>query len=407
MRSNPERAAWTVLLASFAVFCLLVSGIPLGIRAYLRNARTQEDATMQVIEGTVLVQQRNGSNPIGVTSSSQGWALSRGDQVITDSASWATLDLFDRSNVILYSNTQAELVSSSAPRFRASKEANETVLSLTGGLMRVGVALPAGRTTDVRVLTPHAEIGFGEGSYRIEVDNEGTQLTVVRGEALVGQAGAQVNIPQGTRTRIDLSGAPSELVPAERNLIVNGDFQQPLSSGWTTSTVVYDRSIASPKVEVVDRGGRNAVHLVRREPDDGNHTEVAIRQPLDLDVRDFTRLVLSFDVLLSFQSLSGGGQLSSEYPIQVLINYKDRYGNDNFWTHGFYYQNQTGYVIASDPWGQPFGEQIPPGVWYPYESANLLELLGESGPAHLTRITIYASGWNYEGYVSEIRLIAE
>jgi len=407
MRSNPERAAWTVLLASFAAFCLLVSGIPLGIRAYLRNARTQEDATMQVIEGTVLVQQRNGSNPIGVTSSSQGWALSRGDQVITDNASWATLDLFDRSNVILYSNTQVELVSSSTPRFRASKESSETVLSLTGGLMRVGVALPVGRATGVRVLTPHAEIAFGEGSYRIEVDNEGTQLTVVRGEALVGQTGAQVNIPQGTRTLIDLSGAPSELVPAERNLIVNGDFQQALPSGWITSTVVYDRAIAPPKVEVVDRGGRNAAHLVRREPDDGNHTEVAIEQRLDLDVRDFTRLVLSCDVLLSFQSLSGGGQLSSEYPIQVRIDYKDRYGNDNFWTHGFFYQNQAGYVLASDPWGQPFGEQIPPGVWYPYESANLLELLGESGPAHLTGIKVYASGWNYEGYVSEIRLIAE
>ena len=407
MRSNPERAAWTVLLASFAVFCLLVSGVPLGIRAYLRNARTQEDATMRVIEGTVLVQQRNGPNPIGVTSSSQGWALSRGDQVITDSASWATLDLFDRSNVILYSNTQAELVSSSTPRFRAGQESNETVLSLTGGLMRVGVALPAGRATVVRVLTPHAEIAFGEGSYRIEVDNEGSQLTVVRGEAQVGHAGAQVNIPQGTRTRIDLSGAPSELEPAERNLIVNGDFQQPLPSGWITSTVVYDRAIAPPKIEVVDRGGRNAAHLVRREPDDGNHTEVAIEQRLDLDVRDFTRLVLSCDVLLSFQSLSGGGQLSSEYPIQVRIDYKDRYGNDNFWTHGFFYQNQAGYVIASDPWGQPFGEQVPPGVWYPYESANLLELLGDSGPAHLTGIKVYASGWNYEGYVSEIRLIAE
>jgi hypothetical protein len=171
--------------------------------------------------------------------------------------------------------------------------------------------------------------------------------------------------------------------------------------------VVDDRAIQPPKVEVVERGGREAVRFVRRESDNGNHTEAAIEQRLDLDVRDFTRLVLSLDVMLSFQSLSGGGQLSSEYPIQVRLDYKDRYGNDKFWTHGFYRQNEAGYPIALDPWGQPFGEQILPSVWYPYESGNLLELLGDAGPAHLTGLKIYASGWNYEGFVSEVQLIAE
>jgi len=407
MRKNPERAAWTILGASFAVFCLLVSGIPLATRAYVLNSTTDEKARMQVIEGTVLVHKPDGNAPIGVTASAQGWELSAGDEVITDDSSWATLDLLDRSSVILYSNTRATLVDSHAPRFSASKAPNKIILNLTGGLMRVGVALPGKRSTDFRVLTPHTDIILGEGSYRIEVVNDGTQLTVVRGEALVGRDGAQQAVPQGTRTWVDLTRVAGEPVPAERNLIVNGDFQLPLATGWMTSTVVYDRAIQPPKVEVVESGGREAVRLVRRESDNGKHTEVAIEQRLDLDVRDFTRLVLSLDVMLSFQSLSGGGQLSSEYPIQVRLDYKDRYGNDKFWTHGFYYQNEAGYPIAPDPWGTPFGEQIPHSVWYPYESGNLLELLGDAGPAHLTALKIYASGWNYEGLVSEIQLIAE
>lgn len=407
MRSNPERTAWTVLLAAFATFCLLVSGIPLGIRAYLRNARTEEGASMQVIAGTVLVQQRDAAAPIGVTSSSSGWELSQGDQVITDGTSWATIDLFDRSNIILYGDTQATLARSTAPRFRASKHPNEIVLSLTGGLMRVGVALPADRATDLLVLTPHTEIVLEEGSYRIQVTNEGTRLTVVRGEALAGRAGAQVAVPQGTRTQIGLTGIPTEPGPAELNLVENGDFQQPLSSEWTTGTVPTDPSIALGKVEIVDHGGRSTAHFVRRAPDEGNHTEVSMEQGLNLDVRDFTRLVLSFDVLLAYQSLSGGGQVSSEFPIQVLVKYKDRWGNSNFWTRGFYYQNRDNYRILPDAWGQPIGEQVPEGVWYPYESANLLELLGDSGPAYLTAIKIYASGWNYESYISEVRLIAE
>lgn len=407
MRKSPERTAWTVLIASFAVFCLLVSGIPLGIRAYLRNARTQQDALMKVIEGTVLVQQRNGPAPIGVTASASAWELSRGDKVVTDGSSWATLDLFDRSNVILYGNTGVELISSNAPRFRAGRRPNEIVLGLTGGLMRVGVALPGERATELRVHTPHAEISLVEGSYRIEVYNDGTELTVVRGEALVGLGADGVTVPQGTRTRIDLSGVPGEPGPAERNLILNGDFRDPLPPAWTAKPDTFGSPIAPPKVDVVQLGGRSAAHLLRREPDDGTHTEVSIEQALNLDVRDYSRLVLSFDVLLSFQSLSGGGQLSSEFPIQVRIDYKDRYGNDNFWTRGFYYRNEDGYRIVPDAWGQPIGTQIPQGVWYPYETENLLEMLGESGPAYLTRIKIYAGGWNYEGYVSEVRLIAE
>jgi hypothetical protein len=407
MRNNPERRAWTILGASFALFCLLITGIPLATRAYLLNSTTDEEARMQVIEGTVLVQDPNGSAPIGVTASAQGWELSPGDQVITDSSSWAALDLFDRSSAILYSNTQATLADSHSPRFGVSKEPNKIVLYLTGGLMRVGVALPGERSTEFWVRTPHTDITLDEGSYRIEVDNEGTQLTVVRGEALAGRDGAQTSVPQGARTWVDLAGVASSPVPAERNLITNGDFQQPLATGWTTSTVVYDPTIPPPSVEVVESADRNAVRLLRRESDDGKHTEVAIEQALDVDARDFTRLVLSLDVMLNFQSLSGGGQLSSEYPLQVRLDYKDRWGNDQFWTHGFYYQNEAGYPIAQDAWGQPLGEQIPPAVWYPYESGNLLEVLGDNGPAHLTGLKIYASGWNYESLVSEVQLIVE
>ncbi|MGD2207755.1 MAG: hypothetical protein PVH17_13350, partial [Anaerolineae bacterium] len=116
---------------------------------------------------------------------------------------------------------------------------------------------------------------------------------------------------------------------------------------------------------------------------------------------------VSLDIKLNFQNLSGGGLLSSEFPVIIRLDYKDRWGNDQFWTHGFYYQNQAGYPIASDPWGRPSGEKIPQGVWYPYESSNLLELLGDNRPAHMTGLTVYASGWNYDSLVSEIQLIVE
>ena len=106
-------------------------------------------------------------------------------------------------------------------------------------------------------------------------------------------------------------------------------------------------------------------------------------------------------------SVSLSAHSPAEFPIIVRLDYKDRWGNDQFWTHGFYYQNWAGYPIAEDSWGRPAGEQVPRGVWYPFESGNLLELLGESGPVHVTGLTVYSSGWNYDSLVSEIQVIVE
>ncbi len=404
MHRRPERVAWTVLWAAFIFFCIIVTGIPLGIRHYLLNATVEQDTQLQRIEGTILVQEAEGNKPTGVTASA---LLAPGDEVILDATSRGTLEFFDRSHITLYSNTNLELGQVEAPRFDVSARPNSIALRLKAGLVRIGVALPGERATDFRVITPHASLSLDEGSYRIEVTNQTTQITVVRGQASVDSESSVSLLSQGTRTRIDLSGVPADPLPAAENLIQNGDFQEPLSTGWLTSTVVLTSAVQPPLVEVVDVGGRRAARLAQLVAEDGNHTEVAIQQRLDQDVRDFDRLEVSADIRLDFQSLSGGGLLSSEFPIILRLDYKDLWGSDKFWTHGFYYQNAANYPIATDPWGRPTGEQVLQGVWYPYESGNLIDLLGENMPARVTGLTVYASGWKYEGLISEIHLVVE
>ena len=404
MRKNPERLAWTILTVAFVTFCILAVGIPFGIRSYLLNAADDQDAVLRVIEGTVLVQETSKS---GLSAVTQGAILLPGDEVQTDNSSWATIDLCERSHLTLYSNTNVKLEESQTPRFGLSDSPNQIKLNVSGGLVRVGVALPAERATRFEVVTPHTVLLLDEGSYRIEVTNEGTQITIARGQAMVRGDGIRMLVPQGLRTFVDLDGEPAAPLPAARNLIENGDFQQLLETAWLTNTLVLDPEVEPPALQVAEDGGRSAARLVQLEAADGDHTEVSLRQDLDQDVRDFVRLEVSLDVKLELQSLSGGGLLSSEFPIIVRLDYKDRWGNDQFWTHGFYYQNRAGYPIAEDSWGRPAGEQLPKGVWYPFESGNLLELLGESGPVHITGLTVYSSGWNYDSLVSEIQVIVE
>lgn len=404
MRKNPERLAWTVLATAFVTFCILVTSIPLGIRFYLINAYRDQDTQLDRIEGTLQVRKADGSAPLAVTEAA---TLGPGDRVVLGSTDWASLGLFERSNVFLFGNTDVELTHVRSPRFDVSDRPNEVVLTLAAGMVRAGVALPTGRETRFQVLTPHAILDLAEGSYRIEVTNPTTQITVVRGEAVVRSDRVRMKLLQGMRTRVDLEGEVADPLPAAQNLVVNGNFEEPLATGWLTRPVALDPLVTPPSIELSQDGGRQAVRLVRREADDGNHTEAHIYQRLDHDVRDFRVLEVNLDVLLEFQSLSGGGQQSSEFPIIVRLNYKDRWGNDQFWTHGFYYQNRDNYTIAVDAWGRPMGEQITRGVWYPYESGNLFELLGDAAPVHVTGLDIYASGWNYDSLVTEIQLIVE
>ena len=195
-------------------------------------------------------------------------------------------------------------------------------------------------------------------------------------------------------------------MPAAQNLIVNGNFTDPLAPSWQIDRFQATADAKPGRAEIVTTGGRKAVFLSRMG-EDGVHTETAISQVINRDVLDFESLALRMDVKLLYQSLSGGGYLSSEFPVMVRIDYKDVYGIDRFWTHGFYYQNVDGYPIQLDVWGQPAGEQIPHAVWYPYESKNLMSALGDIRPARIHSIRIYSSGWNYQSMVSEVGLIAE
>jgi hypothetical protein len=123
-----------------------------------------------------------------------------------------------------------------------------------------------------------------------------------------------------------------------------------------------------------------------RTGSEGNHCETVIRQDLNEEISDLatsTRLYLR--VRLVDQSLSGGGYLSSEYPLMIRLEYEDVYGSASHWTHGLYYQNRD---------------------WYDYESDNLLETIYPR-PARLQSLQVYASGWDYESMVTDISLVVE
>jgi hypothetical protein len=396
LRKNPERTAWTVLLSAFATFCVLAVSVPLGIRWYIINATSTHKTALTAISGTILVEERG--QPLAVT---EGMETSEEASIKTDSTSQAILTFFEDSTAILYSSTQVVLLKTRTPRFGLSPRPDIIILEVKEGRVRIGAAPAIDSPLYFEVRFPQGVAVLGEGSYSVEVTDEQSQIGVRYGQALARASGKAVELNQGQRTIIATGETPADPMPAAQPLLVNGNFEQDLSEGWVDyNEQGIDEGEVDGEVEVISLGDRRAVFFSRMG-EISNHCETGIIQKIDKDIRDFTSLKLHLDVRLIYQSLSGGGFQGSEYPIMVRLDYKDPWGNDQFWVRGFYYQNNDDYPIPD------FGEQVPHDIWYPYETGNLLEILADTRPSHINAIRIYASGWEYQSMISEVGITVE
>ncbi len=426
MRKNPERTAWIVLLLSFFIFCALTVSIPLSIRWYIINAYTPLPSTLTSVRGTVLVKHIREDQPVPVTRGITH-DLDELDLVTTDSTSQATLTLFDESIVTLYNNTTLIVQKTGRPRFALSNEPERITLEIVKGRMRADVA-----PTEVKrafiIQSPHAKAVLMPGSYAIEVNNEGSQLTSRAGEAAVSAQGETIIVLENKRTTVALNQPPSETSAAEQNLIANGNFSRGLNSTWEATAFVPANTITETQqvttfegdkflikvdankiittsLRVITHDNRSALEF-KSEGVDNIHTEASVQQNVNKDVQDFRSLRIAADIKLNNQSLPGGGQIGTEFPLMIQLAYRDAEGNDRNWYHGFYYAPPPGnYILYNEP--DNSSESINQFLWYPYESKNLLTTLGPAKPVYIKYIRVYASGWIYDTMVTDIQLLAQ
>jgi hypothetical protein len=212
-------------------------------------------------------------------------------------------------------------------------------------------------------------------------------------------------VSQGQRVLAERGKSLNEPIPAAQNLIVGGDFTEDIdcSPNATGAWRCYsdqggDGGDVNGSAGVVMQGDRRAVQI-RREGSNRNSSITGIRQIIDRDVSDYRSLILSADVRVEGHDLSGGGYLSSEYPLIVRIRYKDVNGDVREYVRGFYTQNDTSNPTVN-------GELMPRAQWIPLDTSNLLASLPIK-PFHIMELEVYASGWDYESYVSNLRLTAE
>ena len=399
---EPTRTAWLVLWGAFIIFLLLCALVPYGTYSYLLYATTAKAATLEVISGTMRVREPGSAAPIAVTRALE---LAEGSTVETDENSRGIITLLDGSTLILFPGTQLVLRELRVPSFDWGVEPIRMAIDLSRGRIRAAAGHPLlpgeanARERIFRVRTAQASASLTEGSYAIEVTSEGTQITVRDGSASVFALERTVKVGRGQRTVIRNEEPPLPPLPAAQDIIINGDFKDPRSRGWNDWVEIPNPpnapagSLSNPTID------NRVVLRIQRSSSNQTSAITGVIQQINREVSDYRSLRVVADVRVRAQNLSGGGIISSEYPIILRVKYRDVYGSEAEWVHGFYFQNLT-----NNPTNN--GELVPQDVWIPFESKNLFETL-EPRPFFITAFQIYASGWDYEAYVTGVRLIVE
>lgn len=400
MRSSPERVAWATLLLSFAAFVVLVVGGPLGVRWYVASAEQEQKAIVESLVGVVVVEPPVGrvAVPLG---RGESMPIAEGTVVRADETSEATITLFEGSFVRLFPGTSVRLERMRAPRYRTGERPRSIWMNLFGGRASIGTAPALSTPLDFRVVSLQGSAHLeADGKYIVSATNDRCEVSTYRGQAEVASQGQTVTVAARQRTFMELNGPPEPAVDVARNLVVNGDFQEGLDVAWRMfNEQGTDGGDVDGTVELVVDEERDAVRFARTGGH-GDHCETVLEQTINAQLPDaVTSLTVHATVKVRHQSLSGGGYLSSEYPLMIRLTYRDVYDSETEWIQGFYYQNTAGNPTT-------YGEEIPQDTWHFFESDNLLEELPVR-PYKIMRLRVYASGWDYESLISDVSLIEE
>jgi hypothetical protein len=401
-RQNPTRIAWLIMSASFLACCVLAVAVPVGIRSYLLHASRSLPASATATAGTAQLWTPGANEPTAVTDRRE---VVEGSRVVTDASAKALLTLLAGkqgadavATIQLSSDTAIALERARSPRFDLSGDPRQVHLDVRRGRVFVTAQDVGGREGALVLLTPQARLELDNGTFDVIVDGDTTLARVRSGLARITAEGRMVEAVSGQRVTAQAGQPPEPPETDTLNLVLNGSFDAPLEPSWTVFAEVKPGASAG-EVSVEQERPGNAVRFMRRT-EDGVPNRVGILQTVDRDVQGYDALNLRLDVKIMYQSVPGGGEKATEYPLMADVSYTDVYGKDLHWYQGFYYLD----LPPGSPYLPPTGEKVPLGVWYTFESPNLFDLLSETQPARINSISVYANGHDYESLATNIAL---
>lgn len=404
------------MLGGLTIFLLICAGLALFAQWLIFESPTEMDVTLKVGRGTVGLAERNTSGEQAIRSSA---SVADGDTFTTDSLSQGYLTFADPysgdtvATVTLRENSSAGLGRANRPRFSLSTNPYSLRLDDVSGQIEVWVSDGLDREVRLVITSPLGMLRINEpGNFLLESSPTQFIATARQGRATLETesappqlvAASYQGIIQQDMQTVHIQSSPEELLP-------NWDFSQ--SDNWPVEWVCsFEPSPDYPNApsarrDFIREDGRAIAHISRylSAPEPG---KFLCYQDLNISLKtqQYDDLRLRVTLQIRHQSLTGCGQAGSECPLLLRMDYRDASGNEFTWYHGFYAEPAgPGARTICDSCLEEH-ERINKGVWYSYESGNLLEILPEDRRlAEITRLTFIADGHEYDVVLNEVALV--
>ena len=432
-RLPPDRIAWIVMLSGFALFCTVLLSTVFGFYHYLFRSTVAMSATLQVATGTVGIVP--GADPTVVAVREDRELGNAATGISTDSLSQATILIHERDNgvgadsllaaVTLQGNTQVTFNSAKHPRFEWSQDAQQVLFSALKGELDVLVSGVGDRAFVMDIYSEALDQDEGvnvritsNGRYRISVSEDEVRVLNLAGRAIAyfrDDAERDAQAADGQELVVGKGARSFSLSDSTVDVLKNGGFS--LMAGSRASAVLSDwrcsiRQQQAPPGDysLVRFDGRVGLRLSRFN-NATSSSEVRCTQTFPdagLPVGDYDSMRILTTFRTNYQSLSVCGRDSSECPLMLQISYFEEAGRGpNHWFRGFYYEDDVSADIRKrcDSCLEDHVD-INQGVWYTFDSDNLLNLFADDRrPELIKSVSFYASGHQFDTIVSEMILL--
>jgi hypothetical protein len=429
---NPSRAAWGVLLISFAIFCALCVLSTVSTYAFFFQSTLPMTTVAQPSRGAIGVigadlNRQLVDNPRQISlgnTVSPADPLSQGLVSFRDPHS----DNMLIAMVTLFGDSSAATVRQSArPRFEWSNSGYRIDLIGARGTLDVVIA---SALRDIIVDVQTAQGGRvklrNEGRYTLEITDNTLRVTNHRGEAVLipGQQEVGYAVAAGTSSALESGQNQPRAVALPVNLIENASFDQvlqnegsdPLPLNWACRPGVLNAP--SSRFFGARQDGRAIIDFVRGDGATTNGETTCLQgRPSGEAWRDLTAydyLALRATFYIAHQSLSACGFRGSECPLMLRVEYLTESGDSGELVsreliYGFY-----AYFDPQSPWPKQCDTCSQPHIlvkmqsWYTFQTENILAILPEDEhPVAITSLRFYASGHEYDVRVAEVSLLAQ
>ncbi len=429
-RLDPQRMAWGILLIAFAVFCVICVVTGLGVHWFLFQSVVPLTAHLDVGRGTAGI--IFSSDPIEqVARVEYDISGARGTTVGTDSQSQVTILFRDVDHLIasvtLRSNTSLNVRDAVRPRFDWSTGRYDIVLDNFSGEADIFIApnFPRAISIGVQTLGGFWLLMDGSGHYIASATVSQVRVINLDGHAdLVGAdpqnnrnipIGGQAVVNMADNAQIGLSGAAytnfliNTVLPNTPEAAEGG--REPGEDIWTCSNGENDTPRGDYSTEI--RDGRTSLRLLRSDDADSHGETRCIKWfgQAGQNIESYDYLALRAEFLINYQSVNTCGIEGSECPLTLRLDYIDTAGVPRRWFYGFYYfvdAQQSYPVRCNDVTCTQDHQRVNEKSWYSFDSGNLFSLFTQNQlplPSAIINVQFYASGHQYDVYVSEVALV--